>query len=254
MLTLTKPLVFIDLEATGVDRENDRIVEIAILKVFPDGTKENKTKRVNPTIPIPPAATEIHRISDEDVKDCPKFSQIAVNLHEYIKGCDLAGFNSNAYDIPMLFNEFIRCGINLDYKSVNLIDVGNIFKINEPRTLTAGYKFYCGKDLEDAHSAEADINATYEVFMAQLSKYPELPKTLEELAIYSNFDRRILDLSGKFCEDADGNILLNFGKYRGEKALDHLDFIEWMLYKADFPADTNKVCEQLLQEAYGGPF
>jgi len=245
MLRIEKPIVFFDLETTGVDVENDRIVEIAILKVFPDGSKENKTKLINPTIPIPAGASEVHGITDEEVKDKSTFKQVAKSIFEYIEGCDLCGFNSNKFDVPLLFNEFVRAGIYLDYSSINLIDVGNIFKINEQRTLSAGYKFYCGKDLDDAHSAEVDINATYEIFVAQLEKYSELPQNLKDLAIYSNYGNEILDLSGKFTKDDEGNIILTFGKHRGKKASDHLDFLQWML-KASFPPDTCKICNQIL--------
>ena len=247
-IQLLRPIAFIDLECTGTNRETDRIVEIAICKLHPDGSRENKRRLINPGIPIPPVTTEIHGITDEMVKEAPTFRDIAKGLLELLEGCDIGGFNSNAFDCPMLFNEFARAGIYWDYTQFKMIDVGNLFKIREPRTLSAAVKFYTGNDLENAHSAEADINATVDVFLSQLDRYPDLPDNVEELALISNHGRPVLDLSGKFSLNEKGEIILNF-KYKGERAEDHLDFIEWMYYKADFPADTRKICEELLFEA-----
>lgn len=247
MINLVRPIIFFDLEATGTDRENDRIVEISVLKLELDGSTKTFTTRINPTIPIPAGATEIHHITDNDVKDCKTFAQLAPGLFQSFKGCDLAGFNSNNYDVPLLYNEFLRCGLVLDYKSVNLIDVGNIFKIQEQRTLTAAAKFYCGVDLEDAHSAEADIKATYEVFKAQLEKYPDLPQDVAELAKFTNYGKNILDLSGKFCEDDNGVVLYNFGKNRGKPVKEDLGFLNWMMGK-DFAPDTLEIAQKLYNE------
>ena len=165
-LNLKKPIVFFDLETTGVEVAKDRIVEIGIVKLFPDGTRESKVRLINPTIPIPEEAAEVHGITDDKVKGEPTFKQLAKNLHAYLKGCDLGGYNSNRFDVPLLVEEFLRCGIEFPEPTTNMIDVFKIFTINEQRTLEAAVKFYCDKDLEDAHSAEADINATIDVFEA----------------------------------------------------------------------------------------
>lgn len=244
-LKLERPLIFLDIESTGVDRENDRIIELCLCKVHIDGSKEIKTNRYNPSIPIPPVTTEIHGIKDEDVADKPFFKQHAKGIIDFITNCDLAGFNSNAFDIPMLYNELQRAGLTLDYKSIRMIDVGNIFKIREARTLGAAVKFYCGLDHSDAHSAEADILATVNVFEAQLEKYEDLPTDISELALYSNYGNPVLDLSGKFTSK-DGIVLLNFGKYKGQPAADHLDFLDWMVNKASFPPDTYEIAHSIL--------
>lgn len=246
---MKRPICFIDIEATGKDRETDRIIEISVLKLMPDGTKTIATTRVKPEIPVSPGAFEVHGISDDALKDCKPFKDIAVRFHNFIVDCDIAGFNSNNYDVPMLYHEFRRVGIELDYKTINLIDVGNIMKIHEPRTLVAAAMFYCNKNLEDAHSAEADIMATYEVFLAQIERYGEdLPAEIDELAKHSNYDRDILDLSGKFVKNDAGVICYNFGKHKDCPVTDHLDFLDWMLNKASFNADTCKIGWQILEE------
>ena len=176
-LKLKRPIVFLDLETTGVDPAKDRIVEISLVKVQPDGSKEVKTRRINPGMPIPPESTAIHGIADDDVKDEPRFEQIAKSLAAYMEGCDLAGYNSNRFDIPVLAEEFLRAGVDVDLKKRRFIDVQNIFHKMEQRTLVAAYRFYCDRELEGAHSAEADTLATYEVLKAQLDRYPELETT-----------------------------------------------------------------------------
>jgi DNA polymerase-3 subunit epsilon len=243
-LILERPLAFIDIESTGTNKDTDRIIEISICKLHPDGSREMKTKRINPGVPIPAASTAIHGIKDEDVKDEPLFAEISKSLYSFLDNCDICGFASNRFDVPILFVEFGRAGIYWDYTRFSMIDAGEIFKIKEPRTLAAAYKFYCDKDIEKAHSAEADILATVEVFAAQTDRY-DLPVTVKELALFSNHDKPILDLSGKFSYNEAGEIVLNF-KYKGERASDHLDFIDWMYYKASFPADTRRVCEMIL--------
>lgn len=252
MLKLERPLVFLDIEATGIDRENDRIVELSVCKLSPNMTRETKTMRFNPEIPIPAEATAVHGICDGDVAGLVKFRQVAKSLLEFLTGSDLAGFNSNAYDIPMLFFEFQRAGIEFPYWDFKMVDVGNIFKINEPRTLEAAVRFYLGLPHEGAHGAEADTLATVDVFLAQVEKYQEMPKTMDELHLYSNYGRKMLDLSGKFVEGEDGVILFNFGKHRGCPAKDHPGFLEWMLYKADFSSDTTRIAQQIYQEVIGG--
>lgn len=233
-LQLEKPLIVLDIESTGTDRENDRIVELSLCKLFPDGKREIKTNRYNPGIPIPASATEVHKITDADVAGKPFFKQHAKAILNWIEGCDIAGFNSNAYDCVMLFCEMARCGLYWDYTKHRLIDVGNIFKIKEPRTLSAAVKMYCGKDHEEAHGAEADALATLEVLEKQLERYEDLPQTMDELCVFSNYGNKVLDLSGRFVYDKDGVILINFGKHKGNPAKNHLDFLDWMLYKANF--------------------
>ncbi len=178
------------------------------------------------------------------------FADYAKTIQDALSGCDIAGFNSNNFDVPMLFNEFNRCGIYWDYSKFKMIDAGNIYKINESRTLTAGYKFYCNGVLDKAHSAEADVMATIDIFMAQLERY-ELPGTVAELALYSNYGKPVLDLSGKFSLDDHNNIVFNFGPHKGRKATEHLDFVGWMINR-DFPKDTLGVCEQLLMSQVQG--
>lgn len=248
-LQLTRPLAFFDLEATGLDKENDRIVEIAICKIHLDGRKEVKCRRINPGISIPAQSTAIHGISDEDVANEPSFEELAPGLMAFIKDCDMAGYNSNSYDIPMLFNSFLRAGLYWDYTQFRMIDAGNIFKIKEARTLTAALKFYCDKDIENAHSAEADILATVEVFEAQLERYDDLPTDMNELQKFCNYGKEILDLSGKFTTDSDGDVVFNFGSKKGVKAKDDIGYVQWMISK-DFPMDTNNICMQIIND-YG---
>lgn len=252
-INLTRPLVFLDIESTGVDRENDRIIELSFCKINPDGNREIKTARFNPEIPIPAGATEVHGIKDEDVKDKPLFKQQAKGILSFLDGCDLAGFNSNSFDIPLLFNEFLRAGLYFDYKKIRMIDVGNIFKINEPRTLGAAVKLYCNREHEGAHGAEADVMATADVFISQLEKYADIPKDINELSLYSNFGNEVMDLSGKFIKK-DGKVLLTFGKHRGQPADEHLDFLEWMVYKAAFNRDTIEIAKEILSITKPTPF
>lgn len=248
MLQLLRPLIFADFETTGTDTQNDRIIEYSFCKLMPDGSKEIKTGRINPTILIPEGATAVHGITNDDVKDSPLFKQKAKGLLSFIEDCDLGGFNSNSFDYPLLYAEFNRAGIEWDYSKHNLVDPGNIFKIQEARTLAAAYKFYCGKDLEGAHGAENDILATVEVFQSQLERYPDLPQTIKELALYSNYGVQRLDMGGKFVMDKDGKtILFNLGKLKGQPAKDY-GFLNWMLFKADFPPDTRKIAKQLIDE------
>ena len=253
-LQLSRPIAFIDLETTGVDRENDRIVEIAVCKYMPDGKRQRKSRRVNPTIPIPAGASEVHGITDEMVANEPTFNKIAKGLLDMLEGCDVAGFNSNNFDIPLLFNEFTRAGLYWDYTKFLMIDAGNLFKIKEPRTLTAAVKFYCNNSHEDAHSAEADIEATLDVFLAQLEKYEndeEFPETIEALALYTNYGNKIADLSGKFVYNDQDQLILNFGKHKGNPAKNHIDFLEWML-RANFAYDTCEIARQVIEENHLG--
>lgn len=261
-LLIDKPIAFVDLETTGTDRENDRIVEISICKLREDGFRESaKTRRINPGVPIPAASTKIHGITDADVAECPTFPQIAKGLLRLLEGCDIGGFNSNMFDIPVLYNEFLRAGITWNYYSTRFFDAGNIFKIQEPRTLAAAVKFYTGENHEDAHSAEADIVATVEVFLAQAERYRDtLPVNMDELALFCNFGNTRMDIGGKFVGGPDGVIILNFGKYKGQPAHEHIDFLEWMVGpRATFAPDTLQIAENLLfqhraQQDDGLPF
>lgn len=243
-MKIERPIVFFDLETTGTNITHDRIVEISIVKVYPDKEEiKTYTQRINPGIPIPPEATAVHHISDDDVKDAPKFSDIANGIAETFKGCDIAGFNSNKFDLPLLIEEMTRAHVILDIRRANLIDVQTIFHKKEPRNLTAAYKFYCSKDLEGAHSALADTIATYEVFKAQLEKYDDLPDTIEGIAEFSAYGNNV-DLMGRFVRDDKKQIIVNFGKHKGKPLLKVLkeepSFYDWMISN-DFPMDTKIV-------------
>lgn len=245
-LKLERPLAFIDIESTGINREHDRIVEISICILQPNFEREIKTRRLNPGIPIPEEATAIHGIKDEDVKDLPDFKQVAKGLLSLLTNCDIAGYGSNSFDVPLLYNEFLRAGIEWDYTKHFFIDAGNLFKIQEPRDLTSALKFYCGKDHEGAHGAEMDALATIDVFLSQMEKY-ELPGSIGELALKTNYDKILLDLSGKFTYNEKGQIVFTFGPNRGLPAEDHLDFVIWMMER-DFPPDTKRICRKLINE------
>lgn len=250
MIPLTRPICFIDLETTGTNTVDDRIVQIAICKLQTDGSRETKMRYVNPTIPIPAGATEIHGITDAMVADEPTFEQIAKSLHEQILGSDIGGFRSNTFDIPMLYYEFKRAKVDWDFRAVHKIDVGNIYAIKERRTLEAAVKFYCKKELENAHDAKADIEATVDVFLGQLEMYEDLPKSLDGLAKFSNYDKDWLDLHSRFITGPNGNIILNFGKHKGDPARNHPGFLEWVLYdaSANFPPDVREVAKKILSK------
>ncbi|MBN1990215.1 MAG: ribonuclease H-like domain-containing protein [Bacteroidales bacterium] len=242
-LNVRNPLAFIDLETTGIDVTNDRIVEIAVVKIFPDGKEEVRCRRVNPTIPIPKEATAVHGITDEDVKDEPTFKEIAKSLAQTLEGCDFAGFNSNKFDFPLLAEEFLRAGVDFDFHKRRFIDVQTIFHKMEKRTLEAAYKFYCQKDLTDAHSAEADTVATYEVLKAQLDRYPDLENDVEWLASFSSHTRNV-DFAGRIVLDDKDVEVFNFGKYKGRSVAEIFEkepsYYAWMM-NGDFPLYTKKV-------------
>ncbi len=242
-LNLKKPIVFFDLETTGIDVANDRIVEISLHKVMPDGKEETKTMRINPEMPIPPQSTEIHGISDEDVKDEPTFNIVAKDVAKFIEGCDLAGYNSNKFDVPLLAEEFLRVGLDVDLKKHRLIDVQVIFHKMEQRTLSAAYKFYCEKNLDNAHSAEADTIATYEILKAQIDHYTELNNDVEELSKFSSHNKNA-DFAGRIVYNEEGEEVFNFGKYKGQTVDSVLEkdqgYFSWML-NSDFPLYTKKV-------------
>ena len=242
-LNLKNPLVFIDLETTGVDIVKDRIVEIALLKLKPNGQSEVKVHRVNPTVPIPAEATAIHGITDEDVKDKPTFQEIAKSLANMMEGCDLAGFNSSKFDFPLLAEEFLRADIDFDFQKRKFIDVQTIFHKMERRTLEAAYKFYCDKDLTDAHSAKADTMATYEVLKAQLDRYPELENDINFLSEFS-YHKQNADLAGRIIFDENGIEVFNFGKHKGKSVEGILStepsYYSWVM-NGEFPLYTKKV-------------
>ena len=246
-LNLKNPLVFFDLETTGIDIAKDRIVEISMVKVMPNGEEIVKTRRINPGMPIPPESTAIHGITDEDVKDCPKFKEIAKSLAAQIEGCDLAGFNSNRFDIPMLAEEFLRAGVDVDLNRRKFIDVQTIFHKMEQRNLTAAYKFYCNKDLANAHSAEADTMATYEVLKAQLDRYPELENDVNFLSKYSSFTNNV-DFAGRMVYNEKGQEVINFGKYKGRMVEEVLksdpSYYAWIM-NGDFPLNTKKMLTEI---------
>ncbi|MGC9374332.1 MAG: exonuclease domain-containing protein [Bacteroidales bacterium] len=242
-LDLKKPIVFFDLETTGINIANDRIVEISLLKVFPDGSEEMKTMLINPGIPIPPQATEIHGISDEDVKDKPTFNEVGKNIAQFIEGCDIAGYNSAKFDIPLLAEEFIRAEIDFDLKKLRSIDVQVIFHKMEQRTLSAAYKFYCNKILEDAHSAEADTKATFEILKSQLDRYNELENDVEKLSEFSTHNTNA-DFAGRIVYNDKGQEVFNFGKYKGKTVESVLEkdpgYFGWII-NSEFPLYTKKV-------------
>lgn len=241
-LKLDRPVMFFDLETTGTDALHDRIVEISMIKVMPDGTDIQRTVRVNPGMPIPAEATAVHHITDADVADKPLFSQLAEGLAQSFRGCDLAGFNSNRFDIPLLAEEFARAGIDFDFNECRFIDVQTIFHKKEQRTLSAAYKFYCGKNLDDAHSANADTRATYEVLMAQLDRYDDLPNDMEKLSEYSSQNKNV-DLMGRLVYDDRHREVINFGKYKGQLAVDVIrrdpSYFSW-IQQGDFASSTKR--------------
>lgn len=247
MLQLTKPLAFIDLETTGTNLGTDRIVEIAIVKLLPDKTRTVKRKLINPEMPIPPAVSEVHGITDEMVKNAPTFKQIAQELKQILDGCDLAGYNSNRFDIPLLMEEFLRAGVEFDMKGRKMLDVQKIFHTMEQRTLGAAYKFYCNKILDDAHSAETDALATLEILQAQLQRYPELGHTIDSILKVIG-DEVIVDFARRFVLE-NGVEIFNFGKYKGKPVAEVLkaepQYYDWMM-KGDFPRHT----KQKLTEIY----
>ncbi len=246
-LNLTKPIIFFDLETTGINIAKDRVVEISILKVFPNGNKESKTWLVNPEVAIPKESSEIHGITDEKVANEPTFKELAVKINEMIAGCDLAGFNSNRFDIPVLAEELMRAGIDFDMKERKAVDVQVIFHKKEQRTLSAGYQFYCGKELIGAHGAEADTNATYEILLAQLGKYEDIENTVDALSEYSTHGKRA-DFAGFILMNDKDEEIFSFGKYKGRTVEDvfkeNPGYNSW-IQNADFPLYTKKVLREI---------
>ena len=252
-LNLKNPIVFFDLETTGTNINSDRIVEICYLKIYPNGNEEAKTLRINPEMHIPETSTAIHGITDEDVKDCPTFKQVAQNIANDIEGCDIAGFNSNRFDVPVLAEEFLRANVNMDFSKRKFIDVQVIYHKLEQRTLSAAYKFYCDKNLEDAHSAEGDTRATYEVLKAQLDKYPDvLENNIDFLSNYSSFTHNV-DFAGRIIYNDKNVETFNFGKYKGMPVREVLKrdpgYYSWIL-QGDFTLNTKQMLTKIrLSEA-----
>lgn len=246
-LKLQRPICFFDLETTGVNVAKDRIVEIAILKVFPNGNKASKTWLVNPEMPIPSAVVAVHGITDEKVANEPNFKALSKEIYNLIKDSDLAGFNSDRFDIPLLAEEMLRAGIDFDMKNRVSVDVQTIFHKMEKRTLSAAYQFYCNKKLENAHAAAADTLATYEVLLAQLERYKDLENDVKALSEFSRRNKA-LDFAGFIVADKNGDALFSFGKHKGRKVLEVLaetpGYYSWMI-NADFPLYTKKVLTQI---------
>jgi DNA polymerase-3 subunit epsilon len=255
-LNLTKPIAFFDLETTGIKVATDRIVEICIFRIHVDGTSKIKTLRINPEMPIPPEVIAIHGITDEDVKDCPTFKQVAHDLAQFLENCDLAGYNSNHFDIPLLVEEFLRAGLDFELKGRRFVDVQNIFHKMEPRNLRAAYKFYCDKDLVNAHSAEADTIATYEILKSQLDRYARVAFTdkkgnltqpvVNDIRALSDFSyaTKAVDLIGHIVYNDKNVEVFNFGKHKGKAVAqvfkDEPSYYDWMM-RGEFPLSTKKV-------------
>lgn len=267
-LNLTKPIAFFDLETTGLNIAKDRIVEFSVLKVTPEGEEIIKTSKINPTIPIPKEVSEIHGIYDKDVIDQPTFKQVAADLNQFLQNCDLAGYNALRFDIPLLVEEFLRAGVDFEMKNRRVVDVQNIFHRMEQRTLSAAYKFYCNKNLEDAHTAEADTIATYEVLKAQLDRYKDTPvkdkkgnvytPVVNDMKALSEFTARSknADLTGQIIFNDKNEEVFNFGKFKGQRVVDVFNkepqYYDWMM-KSDFPLYTKKVIQELYLKSRPNP-
>lgn len=247
-LNLKRPLIFFDLETTGINVTSDRIVELCYIKVFPNGNEESKSMRINPEMPIPPHSTAVHGITDDDVKDCPTFKEVAKELELTFRDSDIAGYNSNKFDVPLLVEEFLRAGVEIDLSKRKFVDVQTIFHKMEQRTLVAAYKFYCGKNLENAHSALADTRATLEVLESQLDRYPDvLANDVGFLANFTTVNRNV-DFAGRIIYNDKDEEVFNFGKYKGRKVTDvfRLDpgYYSWMM-QGDFALNTKQVLTRI---------
>lgn len=250
-IELKRPLAVIDLETTGLNPGTDKIVEIAIVKIMPDGTRQVKRKLVNPEMPISKQSSDIHGITNEMVKDAPTFRQVANEIKQFLENCDLGGYNSNKFDIPVLVEEFLRIGIDFKFESRKLVDVQKIFYQMEPRTLSAAYKFYCNKELVNAHSAEADVLATWEVLDAQIERYPQLGNSIESILKVIGEDE-IVDFARRMIVQ-EGKIVFNFGKHKG-KCVEEVfrverSYYDWMM-QGDFPQHTKQKLTEILNKVY----
>ena len=252
-LNLRRPIAFLDIETTGINVSTDRIVELSVLKLSPNGKEEWMITRVNPEMPIPPKSTAIHGIGDEDVAKAPKFREIAKSLGSFLEGSDLAGYNAIKFDIPLLAEEFLRANIDFNFRKRRYIDVQVIFYKKEQRTLAAAYQFYCNKNLENAHSSKADTEATFEVLKAQLDRYSDLANDVEKLAEYSSFNS-IADFAGRIIYDENGVEIFNFGKHKGKSVesvlKDEPSYYAWMM-NGDFPLYTKKILTEIKLRSFG---
>ncbi len=249
-LSLERPICFIDLETTGINVSTDRIVEIAIVKIGTDGTKQVKRRLVNPEMPIPKASSDIHGITDEMVKEAPSFKIMANEIKQFIEGSDIGGYNSNRFDVPMLNEEFLRAGISADMERRKLLDVQKVFHMMEQRTLSAAYQFYCHKTLEDAHTAEADATATWEILEAQIERYPQIGNTVTSIVKFTGEDE-IIDFARRLVYD-NGVVVFNFGKHKGKSVIqvlkDEPQYYDWMM-KGDFPLHTKQKLTEILNQS-----
>jgi DNA polymerase-3 subunit epsilon len=247
-LKLSRPIAFLDLETTGINITNDRIVEIAIVKIQVDGSQQIKRKLINPTIPIPKASSDVHGITDEMVKDAPTFKQVANELKQFMDNCDMGGYNSNRFDLPLLIEEFSRAGITFNIDGRKMVDVQKVFHQMEQRTLGAAYKFYCNKTLEGAHGAEVDATATWEILEAQIERYPNLGDTVETIVKFTGEDD-IVDFARRFVKDDKGVEIFNFGKHKGKSIAQVLkeepQYYDWMM-KGDFALNTKQKLTEIL--------
>jgi len=252
-ITLTSPLAFFDIESTGINPATDRIVELAIVRINPDGEKSRLRRLVNPQMPIPKESSDIHGITDDMVRDAPSFPEIAAEVADFLENCDLGGYNSNRFDVPLLVEEFLRTGVGFSLTGRRLLDVQKIYHKMEPRTLSAAYQFYCHKNLEDAHSATADVEATWEVLQAQIDKYPNIGNSLNTILQFTGEDK-IVDMARRFVYKGE-EIIFNFGKYKGKAA--HIVFREepqyydWMM-RGDFPLHTKQVISEIFGQVFPG--
>jgi DNA polymerase-3 subunit epsilon len=249
-LSLSRPICFIDLETTGINVSTDRIVEIAIVKIGVDGTKQVKRRLVNPEMPIPKDSSDVHGITDEMVKDAPTFKALANEIKQFMEGADIGGYNSNRFDVPMLNEEFLRAGISADIESRKLLDVQKVFHKMEQRTLSAAYQFYCHKTLEDAHTAEADATATWEVLEAQIERYPQIGNTVESIVKFTG-EEEIVDFARRLVYE-NGVIVFNFGKHKGKSVVQVLkeepQYYDWMM-KGDFALHTKQKLTEILNKS-----
>ena len=249
-LQLTRPICFIDLETTGINISIDRIVEIAIVKIGIDGNKQVKRRLVNPEMPIPKASADVHGITDEMVKDAPSFKMLANEIKQFMEGADIGGYNSNRFDVPILNEEFLRAGINVDIETKKLLDVQKVFHMMEQRTLSAAYQFYCHKTLQDAHTAEADATATWEILEAQIEKYPQIGNTVDSIVKFTGEDE-IIDFARRFVYE-NGIPVFNFGKHKGKPVTQVLkeepQYYDWMM-KGDFALHTKQKLTEILNQS-----
>jgi DNA polymerase III subunit epsilon len=250
-LVLTKPIAFIDLETTGINISTDRIVEIAIVKILPDGSQQKKRKLINPQIPIPAESTNVHGITNEMVSNAPSFKEVANEIKQFVDNADLGGYNSNRFDLPLLIEEFSRVGINFSTDGRKLVDVQKVFHLMEQRTLSAAYKFYCAKELTDAHSAEADATATWEILDAQVARYPNIGNTVESIVKFTGEDD-IVDFARRFIKQ-NGIEIFNFGKHKGKPVAQVLkeepQYYDWMM-KGDFAVNTKQKLTEILNRTF----